>query len=52
MNITKDFSKNLVKEYKYWNIYVYEHQGYLGHCVIWCKREDALDLANAMPEEQ
>lgn len=48
----KDFSKNLVKDYKYWSIYVHENQGYLGRCVIWCKREDAFDLADATPEEQ
>jgi len=24
----------------------------LGRCVIWCKREDALDLTDATPEEQ
>ena len=50
--MTEDFSKNLVKEYKYWGIYVHENQGYLGRCVVWCKRDDALDLADATPEEQ
>lgn len=50
--MTEDFSKNLVKRYKYWEIYVHENQGYLGRCVVWCKREDALDLADATPEEQ
>lgn len=47
-----DFSKNLMKGYKYWEIYVHENQGYLGRCVIWCKRGDAFDLADATPEEQ
>jgi diadenosine tetraphosphate (Ap4A) HIT family hydrolase len=47
-----DFSKNLVKRYRYWEIYVHENQGYLGRCVIWCKRPDALDLADATSEEQ
>src|SRR3989338_3643261 len=50
--MAEDFLKNLVKEYKYWEIYVHENQGYLGRCVVWCKREDALDLADATPEEQ
>lgn len=50
--MAEDFSKNLVKEYKYWEIYVHENQGYLGRCVVWCKRADALDLADATPEEQ
>lgn len=50
--MTADFSKNLIKEYEHWAIYVHENQGYLGRCVVWCKREDALDLADATPEEQ
>ena len=50
--MAEDFSKNLVKRYKYWEIYVHENQGYLGRCVVWCKRDDALDLADATPEEQ
>jgi len=50
--MAEDFSKNLVKEYKRWSIYVHENQGYLGRCVVWCKREDAFDLADATPEEQ
>ncbi len=50
--MTKDFSKNLVKSYNHWEIYVHENQGYLGRCVVWCKREDALDLTDATPEEQ
>jgi len=50
--MSEDFSKNLVKGYKYWEIYVHENQGYLGRCVVWCKRADALDLADAAPEEQ
>lgn len=29
-----------------------ENQGYLGRCIVWCKRENALDLADATPEEQ
>ncbi len=41
-----------MKEYKYWDVYVNQNQGYLGRCVVWCKRKDALDLADATPEEQ
>jgi len=48
----EDFSKNLIKEYKHWAIYAHHNQGYLGRCVVWCKREDALDLTDATPEEQ
>ena len=50
--MAEDFSKNLVKGYKHWEIYVHENQGYLGRCVVWCKRDDVLDLADATPEEQ
>ncbi|MFH0907047.1 MAG: HIT domain-containing protein [bacterium] len=50
--MSEDFSKNLVKTYKHWEIYVHENQGYLGRCVVWCKREDALDLTDATLEEQ
>ena len=48
----EDFSKSLIKDYKYWTIYVHGNQGYLGRCVIWCKRENALDLTEATPEER
>ncbi len=45
------YAKFLVKSYRYWSIYVHEHQQYLGRCVIWCQRENATDLTNATPEE-
>ena len=47
-----DFSKNLIKDYDYWAVYIHENQGYLGRCIIWCKREEAFDLTDATPEEQ
>lgn len=47
-----DYSKNLIKEYKYWSLYVHENQGYLGRCIVWCKREEALDLTDATLEER
>lgn len=50
--MAKDFSKNLVKSYKFWDVLVHENQGFLGRCVVWCKREDALDLADATQEER
>jgi diadenosine tetraphosphate (Ap4A) HIT family hydrolase len=50
--MAEDFSKTLIKEYKYWSIYAHGNQNYLGRCVVWCKREDALDLADATKEEQ
>jgi diadenosine tetraphosphate (Ap4A) HIT family hydrolase len=48
----QDFSKYLVKEYEYWVVSIHIEPSYLGQCVIWCKREDALDLADSTMEEQ
>jgi len=50
--MAEDFSRYLIKEYKHWAIYIHENQGYLGRCVVWCKREDALDLTDATDEER
>ncbi|MDP3764580.1 MAG: HIT family protein [bacterium] len=50
--MAEDFSKNLIKDYKYWAIYVHPNQSYLGRCVVWCKRENALDLTDSTQEEQ
>lgn len=50
--MAEDFSKFLVKDYTYWGIYVHHNQGYLGRCVVWCNREDALDLTDANHEER
>lgn len=44
MFMYNDFSKNLIKEYKYWTIYAHTNQSYLGRCVVWCKRDDTLNL--------
>src|SRR3989344_4781964 len=46
------FSKYKIKDYKYWSISLHPNQGYLGRCVIWCNRKDALDLSDATQEEQ
>ena len=48
----KDYSKDLIKDYKYWGLYIHENQGILGRTYIWCKRKDALDLPDATDEEQ
>ena len=48
----EDFDKYKIKDYKYWTIFVHQNQNYLGRCVVWCKREDALDLTDATEEEQ
>lgn len=48
----EDFSKNLIKQYKYWDVFVAQNQSYLGRCVVWCKREDTQDLTDATEEER
>lgn len=48
----EDFLKYTIKEYKYWTVSVSKNQNYLGRCIVWCKRDDALDLADATEEEQ
>ncbi|MDE1970164.1 MAG: HIT family protein [Patescibacteria group bacterium] len=50
--MSDNYSKFLIKEYRYWSVYIHENQGYLGRCVVWCKRENALDLTEATQEEQ
>jgi diadenosine tetraphosphate (Ap4A) HIT family hydrolase len=47
-----DYSKFLIKDYKYWSLQIHSNQSYLGRCIIWCKRENALDLPDATEEEQ
>jgi len=47
-----DYSKNLIKKYKYWELYIHTNQSYLGRCIVWCKRNDAEDLPDATEEEQ
>ena len=47
-----DFSKYKIKDYQYWSIYIYQNQSYLGRCIIWCKRGNALDLTDVTPEER
>ncbi len=50
--MSKDYSRNLIKSYNYWDLYVHENQNYLGRCIVWCKRENALELTDATVEEQ
>ncbi len=47
-----DYSHLLIKDFGLWGVYVHENQGYLGRCVVWCNREDALDLVDATVQEQ
>jgi diadenosine tetraphosphate (Ap4A) HIT family hydrolase len=41
-----NFLKFKIKDYKYWSVYINPNQSYLGRCVIWCRRENAIDLAD------
>lgn len=47
----ENISKTLVKQYKYWGVYVHGNQSYLGRCVIWCDREDAVHITDATKDE-
>ncbi|MDO8515135.1 MAG: HIT family protein [bacterium] len=47
-----DFEVLKIKDYKYWSVFLNENQTYLGRCVIWCKRENALDLTDATLDER
>ncbi len=46
------YAKFLIKDYTYWSVQVHEYQNYLGRCIVWCKRSDALDLTEATPAER
>ena len=48
----EDFLEYIIKDYKYWALMVHSNQQYLGRCVVWCKREEALDLPDANEAEQ
>src|SRR4051812_49058302 len=47
-----EFEKFKIKDFQYWTLSVHENQGYLGRCIIWCKRENANDLTEATVEER
>jgi diadenosine tetraphosphate (Ap4A) HIT family hydrolase len=41
----------LVMDFEYWSVIIAKNQFVPGKCVLWCKRENALDPADATPEE-
>lgn len=43
--------KYLLREYTHWLLSLSFSQGYLGRAVVWAKRADALELADATDEE-
>lgn len=47
-----DWEVYLIKEYKYWKLYLHINQYYLGRVHVWAKREGLLDLMNINKEEQ
>ena len=42
----------IVRDYNLWLLKVHPNQGFLGRCVLICKRADALDLAEATEAER
>lgn len=40
-----------LKEYKYWSVRLHGNQGYLGRCLIWCKRVSVEDLSQCTQKE-
>lgn len=41
----------LVGRFAHWGVYASENQQYLGRCVVWCRRPEALDLTQARAAE-
>ncbi len=48
----QDFSQFLIKKYKYWSVYIYKNQTYLGRCYVWCNRENVFDLTEIKEKER
>jgi diadenosine tetraphosphate (Ap4A) HIT family hydrolase len=40
-----------VGQFEHWGVFAHPNQQYLGRCLIWCDRKEALDLTDALPEE-
>ena len=47
-----DYSKLLIKEYKYWDVKLHHDQNLLGRCLLWCKRDGVSDLFETTIEER
>lgn len=41
----------LIKDFKFWSVFIAKNQILPGKCVVWCKRENALDPADATVKE-
>lgn len=46
-----DEDNRLIKDFKFWSVFIAKNQILPGKCVIWCKRENALDPSDATLEE-
>ncbi|MEM9336656.1 MAG: hypothetical protein AAGA35_02270 [Patescibacteria group bacterium] len=50
--MTEDrYSQFVIKQFKHWKLQIFENQGYLGRCIVWCDRENALELTDVTEEE-
>lgn len=51
MDAEEMVKKYLLREYQHWHLSLSVSQGYLGRAVVWAKRQDALELADATDAE-
>jgi len=52
MKTEDEYSKYLVAEFEYWEVYVHQHQENLGRSYLWARRADATDFLDMNPDEQ
>ncbi len=52
MKDSEKYLNNIIKQYRYWTLYVHDNQQYLGRVYVWCRRDSALDLMDATEEER
>lgn len=45
------FLQNKIADFEDWSIYVHENQGYLGRCVVWCRRSEVRSITELKYEE-
>ncbi len=49
--MTDNNDDRLVRDFKFWSVVIAKNHILPGKCILWCKREDALDPADASMEE-
>lgn len=52
MEISDKYNKYIIKDFKYWTLYLHENQCFLGRCYIVCKRNGAVDFFDMTNEEK